>query len=369
MKGEKILPAASQPDEYLSLLKNKKIGLVVNQTSIINDSVHLVDFLLQNHINVSRIFAPEHGFRGEAADGAQIENSKDIKTGIPILSLYGSNRKPGQEQVSDLDVVVFDIQDVGARFYTYISTMHYMMETCAAVGIPMIILDRPNPNGYYVDGPVLESDYKSFVGMHPIPVVHGMTVGELALMINGEGWLENGVTCDLTIIKVKGYDHRSRYSLPVRPSPNLPNDKAINLYPSICFFEGTKMSLGRGTDFPFQVLGYPDSTFGDFQFTPVSIRGVSDNPPLEGKMCFGIDLRKEEELDHISLKYLISFYQKWHTEEPFFRDYIDQLAGNSALREQIQEGMSEEEIKTSWQTELEKFKTKRKKYLLYQDFE
>ena len=369
IQEKEILPAASQPEEYLLLLKDKKVGLVVNQTSLVNDSMHLVDILIENGISVDKIFSPEHGFRGEAADGTLIENSKDGKTGIPIVSLYGTNRKPNPESFQDLDVIIFDIQDVGARFYTYISTMHYVMQTCAQVNIPLIIFDRPNPNGYYVDGPVLQPEYQSFVGLDPIPVVHGMTVGELAQMINGEGWLADSLVCDLNVIKVKNYNHASRYSLPVKPSPNLPNDKAINLYPSICFFEGTQMSLGRGTGFPFQVLGYPDSTFGNFQFTPVSIPGVSDHPPLEGKLCYGIDLRQEPELNRISLKYLIEFYQKWHGEKPFFREYINQLAGNSDLKKQIESGMSEEEIRKTWQADLVEFKKKRKKYLLYQDFE
>ncbi len=366
---EEIVVAAAQPELYIPLLKDKHVGLVVNQTSMVDDSTHLVDFLLNKHIQVKKVFAPEHGFRGNSADGEQISNEKDKKTGLPILSLYGKSKKPTPEFLEDLDVVIFDIQDVGARFYTYISTMHYVMEACAENRVAVMILDRPNPNGYYVDGPVLEPEFKSFVGMHPIPVVHGLTVGELAKMINGEGWLENSLKCDLTVIPVKNYDHKKKYSLPVSPSPNLPNDKSINLYPSICFFEGTEMSLGRGTEFPFQVLGYPDTAFGEFIFTPVSIPGVSNYPPLENQKCYGVDLRNEPELHEISLKYLVMFYEKWHQEKPFFKDYIDKLAGTASLREQIKSGMTEGEIKASWQPGLAKFIELRKKYLLYKDFE
>ncbi len=365
---EKILTAASQPEKYILQLKNKKIGLVVNQTSLVNDSVHLVDYLLNENINVVKIFSPEHGFRGEAADGEQVMNSKDVKTGLPIVSLYGATKKPTPEMLQGLDLIIFDIQDVGTRFYTYISTMHYVMDACAPRGIKVMILDRPNPNGFYVDGPIMEEEFMSFVGMHKIPIVHGMTVGELAMMVNGEGWLTDGKQCNLEVITVANYDHDSRYSLPVRPSPNLPNDKAINLYPSICLFEGTKFSLGRGTDFPFQVLGYPDEKYGDFQFTPVSIPGVSTYPPQENKLCYGVDLRNEKELSSISLTYLIDFYKMWDKDEPFFKKYFDQLAGSATLREQIKSGMSEEEIKKTWQAGLTEFKEKRKKYLLYKDF-
>ncbi len=364
-----ITPAASQPDKYLPLLKGKRVGVVVNQTSLVDDSTHLVDFLLSKEISVTKVFGPEHGFRGDASDGAHISDDKDPKTGLPILSLYGKNRKPSPDHLSELDVVVFDIQDVGARFYTYISTMHYVMEACAENNLPVIIFDRPNPNGHYVGGPVMEEEFKSFVGMHSIPIVHGLTVGELAKMINGESWLKDKIKCELTVIPVENYDHTMRYPLPVSPSPNLPNDKAINLYPSICLFEGTKMSLGRGTDLPFQVLGYPNKIFGEFTFTPVSIPGVSKYPPLENKECFGVDLRNEDDLTEFSLAHLIEFYQKWKSEESFFTDYFKKLAGTATLQQQIEEGKSEYEIKKSWQGKLIAYKELRKKYLLYKDFE
>jgi len=368
MKNE-IQTAASQPDEYLPIVVGKRVGLAVNHSSILYDTLHLVDFLLTKEVNVVKIFSPEHGFRGNAAYGEYVSDERDLKTGIPIVSLYGKNRKVPAEQLKGLDIVIFDIQDVGARFFTYISTMHYVMEACAENGVRVIVLDRPNPNGYYVDGPVMQNEFKSFVGIHNIPIVHGMTVGELANMINDEGWLTNGIKCDLTVIKMQNYDHNSRYSLPVAPSPNLPNDKSVNLYPSICLFEGTEISLGRGTDFPFQVLGYPEPAFGDFKFTPVSLPGIAPHPPSVNKECFGIDLRQEKELNEISLKYLIEFYQKWDQDKPFFKDFINNLAGTAALREQIKGGWTEEEIKASWQPGLEEFKKLRKKYLLYKDFE
>lgn len=365
---DQIIPAAASPGEYLHLIGNKKVGLVVNHTSLA-DTLHLLDFLLQNKVNVVKIFAPEHGFRGKADAGELVSDTRDQKTGLPIVSLYGSNKKPKSEDLREVDLMIFDIQDVGARFYTYISTMHYVMEACAENGKPLIILDRPNPNGFYVDGPVLKKEYSSFVGMHPIPVVHGLTVGELALMINGEGWLTGGQKCEVTVVRVQNYDHTRRYSLPVSPSPNLPNDKSINLYPSLCFFEGTEISLGRGTEFPFQVIGYPDKKFGDFSFKPVSIEGKAKYPPHENKVCYGKDLRQEEELDSISLRYLIGFYQKWDSEKPFFNNFFDKLAGTDALRLQVLEGKSEAEIRASWKADLDRYKTMRKKYLLYQDFE
>ncbi|MFP4095701.1 MAG: exo-beta-N-acetylmuramidase NamZ domain-containing protein [Cyclobacteriaceae bacterium] len=383
--GEKIItPAAWQTEEYLPLLQGKQVAAVVNNTSRIGNT-HLVDSLLARGVNIKTIFSPEHGFRGDAAAGETVQNSVDTKTGIPIISLYGKNKKPLPEQLEDIDLVIFDIQDVGARFYTYISTMHYVMEACAEQGKQVVVLDRPNPNGYYVDGPVLDMKLQSFVGMHPIPIVHGLTVGELALMINGEGWLNDGLQCELTVVEVKNYNHADFYSLPVPPSPNLPNDKAINLYPSICLFEGTVISLGRGTPFPFQVLGYPDPSFTEpvgvevqvqdtFSFVPQDIPGVAMNPKHEGERCYGLDLRDSEHLSNFSLKYLTSFYRKARnlgiSNEDYFReDFFDLLAGTQELREQLMSGVSAEVIRHSWAEELSKYKRMRKKYLLYEDFE
>ncbi|MFP4090588.1 MAG: exo-beta-N-acetylmuramidase NamZ domain-containing protein [Cyclobacteriaceae bacterium] len=383
--GEKIItPAAWQTEEYLPLLQGKQVAAVVNNTSRIGNT-HLVDSLLARGVNIKTIFSPEHGFRGDAAAGETVQNSVDTKTGIPIISLYGKNKKPLPEQLEDIDLVIFDIQDVGARFYTYISTMHYVMEACAEQGKQVVVLDRPNPNGYYVDGPVLDMKLQSFVGMHPIPIVHGLTVGELALMINGEGWLNDGLQCELTVVEVENYNHADFYSLPVPPSPNLPNDKAINLYPSICLFEGTVISLGRGTPFPFQVLGYPDPSFTEpvgvevqvqdtFSFVPQDIPGVAMNPKHEGERCYGLDLRDSEHLSNFSLKYLTSFYSKARnlgiSNEDYFReDFFDLLAGTQELREQLMSGVSAEVIRHSWAEELSKYKRMRKKYLLYEDFE
>lgn len=379
-----VQPAAWQTEAYLPLLEGKRVAAVVNHTSHIGNT-HLIDSLLAMGVNLKTIFAPEHGFRGEAGAGEHIQNSTDTKTGLPIISLYGKNKKPLPEQLKEIDVIIFDIQDVGARFYTYISTMHYVMEACAEQGKQMLILDRPNPNGYYVDGPVLKAAQKSFVGMHPIPVIHGLTVAELAQMINGEGWLPGGKQCALEIIKVKNYDHKDYYSLPIRPSPNLPNDQAINLYPSLCFFEGTAMSLGRGTDFPFQVVGYPDPIFATlkstetqpadtFSFVPRDVPGAAMNPDHEGKRCYGLDFRNEERLTSFTLDYLMRFYKKatdlGMSNEDFFReDFFDLLAGNKELRAQLISGISEDEIRRSWATDLRNYKTMRKKYLLYEDFE
>jgi len=361
-------PAAKHPDAYVPLLLERQVGLVVNQTSVVEEQ-HLLDMLLDKGISVKKIFAPEHGFRGEAGAGEMIRDGKDPKTGIAVLSLYGSTKKPTSEMLEGIDMMVFDIQDVGVRFYTYISTMHYVMEACAEHDIPLLILDRPNPNGYYVDGPVLNPAFSSFVGMHPIPVVHGLTVGELARMINGEGWLTPDKQCDLTVIECRNYTHSSRYRLPVSPSPNLPNNQAINLYPSLCLFEGTAMSVGRGTPFPFQVVGYPDPSFGQFSFIPESIPGKSLHPKHENKVCYGIDLSGERELDRFEIDYLIDFYTMWHFDTRFFNDFFDNLAGSSELRKQIEAGLTEDEIRFSWKPELESYKALRRKYLLYPDFE
>ena len=360
-----LILGAARSKEYLPLLKNKKVALLVNQTSMV-DTVHLVDFLLEQGVQIQKIFAPEHGFRGKASAGEQVKDSKDVKTGLEIISLYGKNKKPSPEQLQDIDLVIFDIQDVGLRFYTYISTMHYLMEACAENDKKCIVLDRPNPNGHYIDGTIREEKYKSFVGMHPIPIVHGLTVGELAQMINGEQWLKDNLKCDLTVIPCKNYTHQTSYSLPIKPSPNLPNDRAIELYPSLCLFEGTIMSVGRGTNFPFQVIGLPHYSIQDFSFTPVANQGAK-YPKHEGKTCFGYDLRKtDKRTSSFSLYYLIEAYKITNKKEAFFVPFFAKLAGTAKLQEQILSGMSEAQIKKSWQEGLQKYKLMREKYLLYQ---
>ncbi|GAB4342947.1 MAG: DUF1343 domain-containing protein [Flammeovirgaceae bacterium] len=357
---------AERIELYLDLLKNKRVALVVNQTSIVGNT-HLVDTLLSLGVKIQKIFAPEHGFRGLADAGEKIDNAIDAKTKIPLVSLYGKNKKPTQEQLTDVDVLVFDIQDVGARFYTYISTMHYVMEACAENQKICLILDRPNPNGHYVDGMILELKHQSFVGMHPIPVVHGLTVGELAKMIVGEKWINQDI--DLKVVSCENYTHSMPYSLPVRPSPNLPNDRAIALYPSLCFFEGTVVSVGRGTDSPFQVIGAPEYTDFSFSFTPQPSLGAK-NPLYNGIKCFGKDLRENVFYENpFFLTELIIFYQKFPKKEIFFNDFFTKLAGTETLRKQIENGMSEKEIRQSWQEGLQKYKLMRKKYLLYPDFE
>ncbi len=363
-----ISPGARQTTAYLPLLKGQSIALVVNQTSTIGPT-HLVDSLLSLGIDIKVIFSPEHGFRGDADAGEKIDNSIDHKTGIPIISLYGDHKKPTAADLQGIDLLVFDIQDVGVRFYTYISTMHYVMAACAEFAKPLLILDRPNPNGHYLAGPVLEPEFQSFVGMHPIPIVYGMTMGELALMINGEGWLPAG-KCDLQVIKVDNYTHADHYQLPVKPSPNLPNAQAIALYPSLCLFEPTVISIGRGTTFPFQVIGYPDSTFGEFSFTPVSLPGMAKYPKYQDKTCYGVDLRTTP-APPFTLSYLIEYYNKWGGGEDFFTGpgFFDKLAGNSTLRQQILQGRTANEIENSWVEGLKNFNARRKKYLLYPDFE
>jgi len=351
-------------------LRAKGVGLVVNHTSLI-DNKHLVDTLLEKKIQVKKIFAPEHGFRGDVANGGEVVDGVDATTGIPIVSLYGDNRKPTAEQLKDIDVMVFDIQDVGCRFYTYISTLHLVLEACAENKIPLIVLDRPNPNGDYIAGPIRKDGFESFVGMDPIPIVHGCTVGELAKMINGEGWFETSAKCELTVIPVKNYDHKTSYSLLVAPSPNLPNDLSVRLYPSLCFFEATSVSIGRGTDFPFQVIGGVNKDLGSFKFAPRSIPGVSDNPPLKGETCYGVDLRTLTEVPTFTLKYFLEFYHKYQNEKDFLtrERWLNLLAGTDDLIKQIREGKTEAEILESWKPELDKYKQLRKKYLLYPDFE
>nr|WP_255491188.1 DUF1343 domain-containing protein [Dysgonomonas sp. 520] len=352
----------------MPLIKNKRVALVVNQTSCLTNGTHLSDALLEKGISISKIFAPEHGFRGTAAAGEKIVDGKDPKTGLSVVSLYGKNYKPTKDQLNDVDIVIFDIQDVGARFYTYISTMHYVMEACAENGKKCIILDRPNPNDH-IDGPVLNTRFSSFVGKHPIPVLHGLTVGELATMINGEGWLTGKINCDLEIVKVTGWKHGQAYSLPIAPSPNLPNDQAIRLYPSLCFFEATQVSVGRGTNFPFEVAGYPNPKFGKFKFTPKASTAGGSNPLQKGKLCYGIDLRKESTDGSLTLKYIIDFYKKSDSGGKFFSSpqFMDKLAGTDKLRLQILQGKNEKTIRASWATDLEEYKRMRNKYLLYFD--
>jgi uncharacterized protein YbbC (DUF1343 family) len=368
--AESLRLGAERTQEYLPLLKGKTVGIIANQTSTIGRT-HLVDSLVELGIKIQSVFAPEHGFRGNASAGEKIKDGVDKKTGLPILSLYGSNYKPSADKLKGLDIVIFDIQDVGARFYTYISTMSHMMEACAENGISMIVLDRPNPNGHYVDGPILEKESASFVGLHEVPIVHGMTVGEYAKMVNGEGWLKNGIKCNLTVVEMDNYNRNEVYELPIPPSPNLPNQKAIYLYPSLCFFEGTEVSEGRGTDKPFQQFGYPKMPNSNTSFTPKSIEGVAKYPKLENKKCSGLDLSTLPEdslrnLGKINLNWLIVTYQSYPQKDKFFKaDFFDKLAGSSVLREQIIAGKPEEEIRDSWEEELSEFVTIRDNYLIY----
>jgi len=349
---------------YLPLLKDKKVGIVTNQTGILSDNTHVVDFLLQQKVNVQKIYAPEHGFRGTADAGEHIVDGKDTKTGLPILSLYGNNKKPKPEQLAGIDVLLFDLQDVGARFYTYISSLHYIMEACAENNIPLIILDRPNPNGAIVDGPLLEKEYSSFVGMHPIPTLHGMTIGEYGKMINGEKWLKNGVQCNLTVIPCLNYKRDMFYSLPAKPSPNLPNDQAINLYPSLCLFEGTNVSSGRGTEKQFQIYGSPYLPNTGFSFTPVSNFGSKD-PMNKGLLCYGEDLSNAPKVNRLELKWLIKAYNTTSDKTKFFTDFFTKLAGTKKLQQQIEAGVSESDIRKSWEKDLTAFKEMRKPYLIY----
>ena len=366
-KVQKIQPGAERMEEYLEEIRGKRVALVVNQTSVIGNT-HLVDTLVSRAINVVKILAPEHGFRGEVPDGAQIKDAKDQKTGIPIVSIYGKTRKPTPEMLEDVDVLVFDIQDVGVRCYTFISTMHYVMEAAAENNKTVIILDRPNPNGMYVDGPVKDKEINRFEAMHPIPLVHGLTVGELAQMINGEGWLANGVQCKLKLVPVAGWDHNTPYHLPIKPSPNLPNDNAIALYPSLVLFEGTVVSVGRGTSHPFEVIGHPQYTQGTYSFTPQPNAG-SKYPPLEGELCHGQHFKNRKVTRALTLEYLLKYHKALKAHAPFFRSYINVLAGTKSLKKQVEAGFSEEQIKATWQPELKAYKAMRKQYLRYPDFE
>jgi len=373
---EDIMVGANQTDNYLPLLEGKRVGIVANQTSVIfheerqmtddRNFTHLVDSLLSLNVNIKKVFAPEHGFRGNADAGEVVKDGMDTKTNLPIVSLYGKNKKPSEEQLEGLDIVIFDIQDVGARFYTYISSLHYVMEACAEKGIPVIILDRPNPNGHYIDGPTLEMANKSFVGMHPIPVVHGMTIGEYAKMINGEKWLNNGTQCDLKVIPVAHYNHNLSYSLPIKPSPNLPNDQAINLYPSLCFFEGTNVSAGRGTETQFQIFGSPFLSKDQFtfEFIPQPNHG-SKYPKHQNKLCYGKDLTKTKTIDYLNLKWLIDAYHNTAMTSEFFNSFFTKLAGTKQLQQQIEYGLTAKEIKATWKKGLEDFKKIRAQYLIY----
>lgn len=375
--SDHIFTGANQWQAYMKLLKGKKVGIVANQTSVVNDTLesknslrvvdfHLVDFIYEFDNTISKVFAPEHGFRGTADAGEAIKDAVDLKTGIPIISLYGKNKKPSKEQLKDIDIMVFDIQDVGARFYTYISTLHYVMEACAENNIELVVLDRPNPNGHYIDGPILEPQHASFVGMHPVPVVHGMTIGEYAQMINGQGWLKNKVQCDLKVIAMKNYTHQTAYSLAIKPSPNLPNDVAINLYPSLCFFEGTPISAGRGTNKQFQLFGAPTlpQEIYTYGFTPQANLGAK-NPKFKSQDCFGRDLSTTKKLYGIQLSWLIDAYSDSQNKKDFFNSFFLKLSGTTLLQEQIQQGLTQKQIKATWQQDLQTYNTMRKNYLLY----
>lgn len=359
-----IITGADNYEKYLPILNNKKTAIVTNQTGILSNKIHLVDFLLEQNVAIQTIFAPEHGFRGTADAGEHVVDSKDKKTGLPIVSLYGDNKKPNAEQLKGIEIMIFDLQDVGVRFYTYISTLHYVMEACAENNIQLLILDRPNPNGNIVDGPVLETEFSSFVGMHPIPMLHGMTIGEYAQMINGEKWLKNKTQCKLTVIPCSNYNRDMAYSLLVKPSPNLPNDQSINLYASLCLFEGTNVSVGRGTEKQFQIYGSPYMKKGKFSFIPKPNFGAK-NPLHNGKTCYGKDLSHIKEIKQLELKWLLNAYQETADKTTFFNAFFTKLAGNKILQKQIQTGLSENEIRKTWANDLAEFREMRKQYLLY----
>ena len=371
-----IKTGAERTQLYLNLLEGKNVAVVGNQTSVIVKSqqrignregasfLHLVDSLLLLDVTIKKVFAPEHGFRGKADAGEIVKDGFDTKTGLSIVSLYGKNKKPSAAQLYGIDVVVFDIQDVGARFYTYISSLHYVMEACAELGIQVLILDRPNPNGHYIDGPVLELEHKSFVGMHTVPVVYGMTIGEYGQMINGEKWLKNGIQCNLKVVPIGNYTHQTNYSLPIKPSPNLPNDKSINLYPSLCFFEGTTVSAGRGTDKQFQIYGSPFLDANEFSFTPQSNKGAK-YPKFKNQRCYGEDLRTVENTSQLDLSYLIKAYNQ-NMDKEFFNNFFTKLAGTKKLQQQIEQGMSVEAIRKTWERDLSTFNRVREQYLMYE---
>ena len=382
MGQEKVFPGIMDFGKYETLLQGKRVALAANQTSVVTTydwvgerknepavSSHTLDFLRAKGVHVVKVFCPEHGFRGDADAGENIGDYTDQRTGLPVVSLYGKKKKPAPEDLAGVDVVIFDMQDVGVRFYTYISTLHYLMEACAENDCRLLLMDRPNPNAFYVDGPVLDLKYRSFVGMHPVPVVYGMTIGEYAMMINGEGWLNDGKRCDLTVIRCRNWKREMVVALPCRPSPNLPDEVSVLLYPSVCFFEGTVVSEGRGTATPFQVFGHPDLTDMPYRFIPESIPGMSKNPKCLGKVCSGMDLREEfnevKEGKKLRLDWLMTAYRNYTGKDAFFTPFFEKLAGTSGLREAIVAGKSETEIRKMWQTGLEHFKIVRAKYLLY----
>lgn len=368
-KNNAIIVGANRTRAYLPILLDKNVAIVANQTSVIfnhNSKIytHIVDSLLTRKVNITKVFSPEHGFRGKADAAELVTNGTDTKTGLPLLSLYGKNKKPTSEQLKGIDIVVFDIQDVGVRFYTYISTLHYVMEACAENNIPVLVLDRPNPNAHYVDGPTLDIQYKSFVGMHPVPLVYGMTIGEYAQMINGEKWLKNKINCDVTVVNLKNYNHSYEYNLPIRPSPNLPNAKSINLYPSLGFFEGTPINAGRGTEFQFQRYGsskFPNTLFAYF---PKANFG-SKYPKDQNKKCYGYDLSKTQKLSKVDISFLLNAYKNYPDKSAFFGKTFTIHAGNTKLRRQLENQSGVREIENSWKKDLERFKKIRKKYLLY----
>ncbi|WP_458627412.1 exo-beta-N-acetylmuramidase NamZ family protein [Winogradskyella sp. PC D3.3] len=368
--NQPIIVGANRTSTYLPLLKGKRVAVVANQTSVVfkaKSYTHIVDSLLRLDIDIAKVFSPEHGFRGTADAGELVKDGKDTKTGLAIYSLHGKHKKPTKAQLEDVDMMVFDIQDVGVRFYTYISTLHYIMEACAEQNIPLLILDRPNPNGNYIDGPVLEQKHSSFLGMHPIPLVHGMTIGEYAKMINGEAWLTNGITCDITIVEMQNYNHNSRYNLPIRPSPNLPNDQSIALYPSLGLFEGTNINAGRGTEFQFQRYGasFLDKNYYTFNYTPVPNFG-SKHPKHKNEVCYGVDLSKVKAERHFTLKYIMDAYHHATDKTKVFNTAnFTTHAGTATLQKQIEAGLSEAEIKATWQNDLDAYKKVRRQYLLY----
>ncbi len=371
--SDSVISGAEQIDVYLPLFDGMKIGVMANQSSLVGNT-HLVDTLLSRDVEIVRIFTPEHGFRGDHAAGAHVQNAIDEKSGISLISLYGNKKRPDPADMEDIDLMLVDLQDVGVRFYTYISSLTYMMEVCAQYDVPLVVLDRPNPNGFYIDGPVLEPEYKSFVGLHPVPVVYGLTIGEYALMINGEGWLSDGMSCQLEVVGLKGYERNMIVELPERPSPNLPDWRSVYLYPSLCFFEGTIVSVGRGTTTPFQIFGHPDYYPGQYVFTPKSSPGAGDNPKLMGQTCYGELLTGfaasyQYNPKRLHLDWLIEAYNVLSLRHDFFNNYFNTLAGTSKLREQIEQGLTASAIRRSWQEDIENFKKIRSKYLIYPDIE
>ena len=367
---QRIIPAAERSEQYLALLENKRVALITNHSAVVGEK-HLVDFLLENKVNIVKIFGPEHGFRGDQSDGAIIDDEVDSKTGIPLISLYKESKKPTKAMLEGIDLLLFDVQDIGVRFYTYISTMSYAMEACAENNISFMVLDRPNPNSYYVDGPVLDPAYASFIGVHPVPVVYGMTIGEYAMMVKGENWINESTSLELMVIPNENYSHDSIYELKLAPSPNLPNMRSVLLYPSLCYFEGANVSIGRGTDKPFQVMGYPNCALGNYEFTPLSIPGVSEYPKFQNQLCKGIDLSylSEEEIiaqGSIHWEYLWQMYRSLGEDKFFQRlSHFQKLSGSDQLHQALKEGKSIEEYKASYAEDLEKFKKIRAKYLLY----